>query len=49
MKSPLISLGLIAASVACAQAPAPLTWSTDLAAARAQARERGRPLLVVFR
>jgi len=44
-----LGVGILAATAAVAQEPPALQWATDLERARAQAREQGRPLLVVFR
>jgi len=45
----LVLSAALSAHVVHAQDPARIAWRSDLAAARAEALESGRPLFVVFR
>jgi len=45
----LVVAGGLAAFAAAEDGPDTITWRQDLEAARADAAERGRPLMVVFR
>jgi hypothetical protein len=48
-RTPLLAVGMLSAFLTGQAQAQDFAWETDLAKARAKAKEEGRPLLVVFR